>query len=501
MRVRNGVSVGFKETANLPVTEPGFGEANARANLTVTRVGQSGEEVQVAYTLEPWPTGFRSYSPVEGVDYADNSATPGVITFGENETEKTITIDILGDQIHEAKEQFLVTLVPPEGVLVEEDKRTRIVVINDTNPPPGESYRPTASLQLVSSGPVPESEGPVEFAIVLDREWGIDARYEVDLTFDQLTATPGIARLGKKGDFEDPGVLVVRIPAGQTRFEFSIPLYDDDVREEDETFQLLLGSSIDKSFRTIGPSNTALATIADDDRVPPTEVVLSLSHNGSALESVPEGSTQQDITVTALFPQIRWPGDAANAPLRPADPRDVDTTVRVRFDPNSGATHAAGLDDFAPLEVEDDQGAFLEIESFDIAIPAGQTSGAATLRFTPVKDDVDEEDETVTLLGSELVAGGSQNSLPVRSASFTIIDDDTRGITLSPAKLAAGTGISMMEGGTSTYSLVLDSEPTDTVTVTVAGRQGDLISLTPENPHLHPLRLEHRPDHIRSVSG
>ena len=480
MRVRNGVSVGFKETANLPVTEPGFGEANARANLTVTRVGQSGEEVQVAYTLEPWPTGFRSYSPVEGVDYADNSTTPGVITFGENETEKTITIDILGDQIDEAKEQFLVTLVPPEGVLVEEHKRTRIVVINDTNPPPGESYRPTASLQLVSSGPVPESEGPVEFAIVLDREWGIDARYEVDLTFDQLTATPGIALLGKKGDFEDPGVLVVRIPAGQTRFEFSIPLYDDDVREEDETFQLLLGSSIDKSFRTIGPSNTALATIADDDRVPPTEVVLSLSHNGSALESVPEGSTQQDITVTATFPRIRWPGDAANAPLRPADPRDVDTTVRVRFDPNSGATHAAGLDDFAPLEVEDDQGAFLEIESFDIAIPAGQTSGAATLRFTPVKDDVDEEDETVTLLGSELGAVDSADSLPVRSASFTIIDDDTRGITLSPAKLAAGTGISMEESGTSTYSLVLDSEPTDTVTVTVAGRQGDLISLTPE---------------------
>ena len=480
MSVLNGISVGFNEAANVSVTEPRFGEGNAKANLTVTRVGRSAEEVQVAYTMEPWPTGFRSYSPVEGVDYADNSATPGVITFAENETVKTITIDILGDQIHEAKEQFLVTLVPPEGVLVEEDKRTRIVVINDTNPPPGESYRPTASLQLVSSGPVPESEGPVEFAIVLDREWGIDARYEVDLTFDQLTATPGIARLGKKGDFEDPGVLVVRIPAGQTRFEFSIPLYDDDVREEDETFQLLLGSSIDKSFRTIGPSNTALATIADDDRVPPTEVVLSLSHNGSALESVPEGSTQQDITVTALFPQIRWPGDAANAPLRPADPRDVDTTVRVRFDPNSGATHAAGLDDFAPLEVEDDQGAFLEIVSFDIAIPAAQTSGAATLRFTPVKDDVDEEDETVTLLGSELGAVDSADSLPVRSASFTIIDDDTRGITLSPAKLAAGTGISMMEGGTSTYSLVLDSEPTDTVTVTVAGRQGDLISLTPE---------------------
>ena len=481
MRVRNGVSVGFKETANLPVPEPGFGEANARANLTVTRVGQSGEEVQVAYTLEPWPTGFRSYSPVEGVDYADNSATPGVITFGENETEKTITIDILGDQIDEAKEQFLVTLVPPEGVLVvEEDKRTRIVVINDATPPPEESYQPTASLQLVSSGPVPESEGPVEFAIVLDREWGIDGRYEVEVLLDQLTATPGIARSGKKGDFEDPGVLVVRIPAGQTRFEFSIPLYDDDVREEDETFQLLLGSSIDKSFRTIGPSNTALATIADDDHIPPTEVELSLSHRGRALASVPEGSNRRKITVTASFAQVHWPGDAANALLHPADPLDVDTTVRVQVDPNSGATHAAGLDDFEPLRMEDDLGEFQVVESFDIVIPAGQTSGNATVGFWPVKDDVAEEDETVTLQGSEVVGGGSQDSLPVRSASFTIIDDDTRGITLSPAKLAAGTGISMKEGGTSTYSLVLDSEPTDTVTVTVAGRQGDLISLTPE---------------------
>ena len=480
MRVRNGVSVGFNDTTKLSVTEPVFGQANTEATLMVTRVGQSAEEVQVAYTLEPWPTYNRPYPPVEGLDYADNSATPGVLTFGVGETEKTITIDILGDQIHEQREQFRVTLVPPEGVLVEEDKKYRTVAIQNAAPLPEESYLPTATLQLVSSGPVPENEGPVEFAIVLDRVWGQDGRYEVDLLTDQLTATPGLARRGIEGDFEEPGAIFVRIPAGQTRFEFSIPLYDDDVREEDETFQLQLGSSYDDSFRTIGTPKRALVTIADDDRIPPTEVTLSLSRHGSALASVDEGSSRRDITVTASFPRIHWPGDASNAPLRPADPRDVDTTVRVQFDPNSGATHAAGLDDFEPLKVEDDQGAFGAVEAFDIVIPAGQTSGATTLRFKTVKDDVDEEDETVTLMGSELVAGGSADFLPVRSASFTIIDDDTRGITVSPAKLAAGTGISMKEGGTSTYSLVLDSEPSDTVTITVAGRQGDLISLTPE---------------------
>ena len=479
MRVRNGVSVGFNDTTKLSVTEPVFGEDNAEATLMVTRVGQSAEEVEVAYTLEPSPSTNRPYPPVEGVDYADNSDTPGFITFGANETKQTITIDILGDQMDEPREQFRVTLVPPEGVLVEDDKRTRTVVITDAAPPTGESYLPTASLLLVSSNPVPENEGPVEFAVVLDREWGKDGQYEVDLILDQLTATPGLARRGIKGDFEEPGAIFLRIPAGQTRFEFSIPLYDDDVREEDETFQLQLGSSHAEFFRTIGASYRALVTIADDDPIPPTEVTLSLSRHGRALASVDEGSSRRDITVTASFPRIHWQEDAADAPLHPADPRDVDTTVRVQFDPDSGATHAAGLDDFAPLKVEDDQGAFVGVESFDIVIPAGQTSGTATLRFKTVNDDVDEEDETVTLMGSEVVAGGSRDSLPVRPASFTLIDDDTRGITLFPGSVAVG--LSLVEGGgPGTYSLVLDSQPTGTVVITVAGNQGGFLRAVPD---------------------
>ena len=471
IRVAQPVEFGFTTADTLEVTEG----PDVTATLPVTRTGRLNEAVTVAYRLRPH--GIRPATL--GEDFTDPSSTPGLLTFPANETSANIVINITQDQIDEERERFRVDLVPLADGTITEGKNSRVVRIADEHQD-NDPYRPTASLQLVSSGPVPENEGPVEFAVVLDRVWGREGRYEVELLDDQLTASAGVAPLGIKGDFEDPGVLVVRIPAGQTRFEFSIRLYDDDVREEDETFLLRLGSSIDESFKTIGAANRALATIADDDRVPPAEAVLSLSHNSSALESVPEGSTQQDITVTASFPQIRWPGDAADAPLRPADPLDVDTTVRVQFDPNSGSTHAAGLDDFAPLEVEDDQGAFQEVESFDIVIPAGQTSGATTLRFKPVNDDVDEEDETVTLQGSEVVAGGSENSLPVRSASFTLIDDDTRGITVSPAKLAAGTGISMKEGGTSTYSLVLDSEPTDTVTVTVAGRQGDLISLTPE---------------------
>ena len=220
-----------------------------------------------------------------------------------------------------------------------------------------------------------------------------------------------------------------------------------------------------------------LVTIADDDFVEPTGVELALTSNNGVFDSVAENSSQRDITVTASFSDIRWPTDAADAALRPADPRDVDTTVRVEFD---SANSAAAQTDLERFQVADSQGTFQDVESFDIVIPAGQTSGTTTLRFKPANDDVDEEGETVILQGAEVVASDSDEFLTVNSASFTITDDDTRGITISPASLATGSGIGMKEGGTSTYSLVLDTEPTDTVTVTVASEQDNLIRLTPE---------------------
>ena len=217
-----------------------------------------------------------------------------------------------------------------------------------------------------------------------------------------------------------------------------------------------------------------LVTIADGDFVEPTGVELALTRNNGVFDSVAENSSRRSITVTASFSDIRWPTDAAAAALRPADPRDVDTTVRVEFDSANSANSAAAQTDLERLRVADSQGTFQDVESFDIVIPAGQTSGTTTLRFKPANDDVDEEGETVILQGAEVVASDSDEYLPVNSASFTITDDDTRGTTVSPASLATGSGIGMKEGGTSTYSLVLDTEPTDTVTVTVASEQGDL---------------------------
>ena len=386
------------------------------------------------------------------------------------------------------------TLFPPVGVRTLAGKGDRVVVILDGTPPPGESYTPTAGLELLSPDPTSESAGSVDFAVVLDRVWGQEARFEVELdAHNNLTATPAIPRLGQTGDFEDPdGLIRVTIPAGQTRFEFSLALHDDDLREEDETFQLLLGSSINRHFRLIGENDTVLVTIADDDLVEPGGVELALTNDNAvfesvdegsvqlditAFESVSEGSAQRDITVTASFSDTRWPTDALNAPLRPADPRAVETVVRVQFD---AVNSTAGVNDLERFQAADSLGTFHQVESFDIVIPAGQTSGMATLRFKPADDDEDEDDEAVVLLGAEVVETDSDAQLSVTSPSFTIVDDDMRGITIAPPGLNLLGQIFMDENATYSYTMVLDSAPTGPVTIGVAPRDADsFISMRP----------------------
>ena len=91
-----------------------------------------------------------------------------------------------------------------------------------------------------------------------------------------------------------------------------------------------------------------------------------MTSNNGVFDSVAENSSQHNITVTASFSDIRWPTDAADAALRPADPRDVDTTVRVEFD---SANSAAAQIDLERFQVADSQGTFQDVESFDIVIP------------------------------------------------------------------------------------------------------------------------------------
>ena len=85
-------------------------------------------------------------------------------------------------------------------------------------------------------------------------------------------------------------------------------------------------------------------------------------------------------------------------------------------------------------------------------------NSAQTVTVSAGQDD-DATNDMATLTHNP--SGADYNSVSNAILSVTVTDDDTRGVTVTPMSL------SVNEGGTNTYTVVLDTEPTDTVTVTI----------------------------------
>ena len=98
-------------------------------------------------------------------------------------------------------------------------------------------------------------------------------------------------------------------------------------------------------------------------------------------------------------------------------------------------------------------GDFAAVSDFALTIAAGQSSGTATFRLTPVNDAIDEGDETVRV-------SGTVQGLTVTAATVTVEDDDEQGVTVSP------TALTVPEGASRTYTVVLTSQPSGAVTMT-----------------------------------
>ena len=97
------------------------------------------------------------------------------------------------------------------------------------------------------------------------------------------------------------------------------------------------------------------------------------------------------------------------------------------------------------------------IGSLTLTIAAGSASGTQTFTLLPTDDDVAGADRALTV-------DGSVTGLDVTAAAVTIEEDDERGVTVTPTSLA------VPEAGSGTYTVVLASQPTGTVTVTPSQR-------------------------------
>ena len=390
---------------NVTVTDDDTASTAVTLSVNDTEVAEdssSGEEIEVTATLDG---AARGTATDVTVTVAGGTATAGddftavddvtvTIAAGEASGTDTFTLTPVNDDVDEADETVTVSATTTSGLTV----------------------RPTAGLTVTITDDDTRGVSVSQTALTV-REGGTGT-YEVELDSqptDAVTVT-----VTASGD-ATVDAQTLSFTAGDWSAAQTVTVTgkeDADSAPGEATIAHVAngGDYVDVAGDTVN------VTVTDDDTAS-TAVTLSVNDTEVAEDS----SSGEEIEVTATL-------DGA------ARGTATDVTVTV-----AGGTATAGDD-------------FTAVDDVTVTIAAGEASGTDTFTLTPVNDDVDEADETVT------VSATTTSGLTVRPTAgltVTITDDDTRGVSVSQ------TALTVREGGTGTYEVELDSQPTDAVTVTV----------------------------------
>ncbi len=174
--------------------------------------------------------------------------------------------------------------------------------------------------------------------------------------------------------------------------------------------------------------------------------------------------------------------------------RNASVTVTV----DDAQTQGVTLGDLTPAEVPEAGSATYTVvldtqPTVPVTVDIGGTSGEITvspsrLVFNPTGtvnlysteqtvtvfagEDFDAEDDTATL--THTVRGGDYTGVSANTVPVTVDDNDTRGVTVVPATL------NIASGAIGTFTVVLNTQPTNSVRITMAEDQADL-SVSPSS--------------------
>ena len=261
---------------------------------------------------------------------------------------------------------------------------------------------------------------------------------EVSVGAGTSTATAGT-------DFATVNNFTVTIAAGtlsQTA-TFTLDPTDDDVDENYFESVAVSGTTTVPAFTVTGTA----VNILDDDDAPTVTLVLTPGSIEESDDSDTSNVQENRAVVTATLNRAS----------------SVATTVTVSALPNAPAV----------------AGDYSLSANKELTIPAGSKSSTGTVTITAVDNVLDTADKTVAVKGS---ATNTLGIIAPADRSLTIVDDDDRGVTVSDSSLT------VKEGSSETYTVVLDSRPTGDVRVTPSRTSGDAdvtvsgaLTFTPDN--------------------
>ena len=260
-------------------------------------------------------------------------------------------------------------------------------------------------------------------------EEGETVNVTVTLSADpERTVTIPMAATGQNGassaDYSVPSS--VTFNDGETEKTIAFMAVEDDEDDDDESVKLGFGSALPARV-SVGTRTETTLNIGDNDNPIVTVMFAQSTH------TVDEGGTQQ-VTVSVN-----------------ADPERT-LIIPIEAAGQDGAT-AADYSGVPP----------------SVTFNSGETS--KTFDFEATQDEIDDDNESVNLsfgtMPDARVTTGTTDEL-----TLSITDDDTAALVVTDESLTVG------EGESSSYTVKLATEPTDSVTVAITGHAGTALTLS-----------------------
>ncbi|HEY9816116.1 MAG TPA: Calx-beta domain-containing protein [Candidatus Obscuribacterales bacterium] len=478
-------------------------ETDGQAVFTVTLDAPSARPITV---------GYRTANDTAIAPEDFTAVTNGAVTFAPGETLQLVTVAILNDNLDEADtEQFRVELSSESNARLGTSVGIGTIVDNDL--PPILTVGNVTALE--SSG---EGDGQMVFTLTLNTPSGQDIA--VDYQVNNGTAIAPF-------DYVAPAAGTLTFAAGTTVQTLSVPLINDSLDEDQETFQLNLSNPINVTL----DQEIATGTILDDDAPPiltiqnaiateqAGQMIFTLDLNDASGKPVTVNyRTDDDTAIGSVHytpvlatPLTFAPGETRQLVTVTIADDDLDNEDRIFQLRLNGATNVELASDRALGTIQDDdlpptysisdltvvENAGTAVFTVNLDRPSGQEitldyrtqNGSALapddytavagdrLTFAPgdtqrlitiniLGDDLNEDDETFQLL-----LGNATNALPgTTTAIATLVDDDL------PPVLSI-TNRSLSEGaGQTIFTVSLDRPAGRTVTVNYSTEDNSAIA-------------------------
>ncbi len=329
-------------------------------------------------------------------------AAPTMVTITGSETTAMLEVTTTDDSINEANGMITATVEGGAGYTVDATNNTASVTVNDDD-----------ALPMLAIDSPSVAEGNAGDTPTLSYTVTLTGEREREVTVDYADTTSGTATSGT--DYEAVTAGTLTFAPGTTTQNIDVTVMGDVADEGDETVILRLSGETNATITTADGTGT----ITDDDGGPVAGVTVT-----PVTLSVPEDGGTTDTYTLVLD----------TAPT-------ADVTIAVASDTVTAAT----------------------VSSASLTFSTTNWNTAQTVTVTGVNDDVDNpsDERTATVSHVPTSADAGYTSVVIDPVTVTVTDDDDAGVTVDP------TTLSVLEAdGTSTYTVVLDTQPTGNVTIT-----------------------------------